>query len=178
MKLSHYYCHLRGRHFVIALPTSNRTIELTSGCEVSGLIARIHFFTRGCFIPTRQPSYWNRNLSSLIKSFESTKKREYAERITHDEHGSFTPLVFLSCGGMGFEATVVMKKLAASLAMKRNEPYRRVVTWIRCCLAFSLARSPIRCLWGSLSLRCRTLELVPVDHICAEAGLRTARTAC
>ena len=73
-------------------------------------------------------SYWNRNLPSLFKSFESAKKREYAERITQVEHGSFTPLVFLSCGGMGFEATVVMKKLTALLAIKWNEPYTHVVS--------------------------------------------------
>ena len=130
------------------------------------------FFHTRVFYP-HAPSYRNRNLSSLFKSFESAKKREYAERITQIEHGSFTPLVFSSCGGMGFEATVVMKKLAASLAMKRNDPYSRVVTWICCSLAFFLARSAIRCLRGSRSLRRRTLELVPVDLISAEAGLRT-----
>ena len=46
------------------------------------------------------------------------KKREYSERIDVVEHGSFTPLVFSSCGGMGHEATVAIKKIAASLAMK------------------------------------------------------------
>ena len=57
-------------------------------------------------------------------------------------------------GGMGFEATVVMKKLAASLAMKCNEPYSHVVSWIRCSLAFSLAHSAIPDLFiaGLLSL--------------------------
>ena len=33
------------------------------------------------------------------------------------EHGSFTPLVFSSCGGMGQEAMVVVKRLADALAV-------------------------------------------------------------
>ena len=56
------------------------------------------------------------------------------------EHGSFTPLVFSTCGGMGQEASVVIKKLADALATKRNESYSRVAGWMRCCLAFLMAR--------------------------------------
>ena len=89
------------------------------------------------------------SLPSLFRSFESEKKREYGEQITEVEHGSFTPLVFSACGGMGVEATVVVKKLASSLAVKRNEAYSRVVAWIRCCLAFALARSATRYIRGS-----------------------------
>ena len=89
--------------------------------------------SQNVFLDTRvfyphTPSYWNRNLPSLFKSFESARKCEYAERIIQVEHGSLTPLVFSSCSGIGFEATVVMKKLAGSLAMKWNEPYSRVVS--------------------------------------------------
>lgn len=127
------------------------------------------FFDTKVFYP-HAPSYRSRNLQSLFKSFESAKKREYGERITEVEHGSFTPLVFSACGGMGAEANVAIKKLAASLALKRNESYSRVVTWIRCCLAFSLARSAIRCVRGSRTLRRRAFDLAPVDLVYAEAG--------
>ena len=41
--------------------------------------------------------------------FEDEKKRAYGERVNEVEHGSFTPLVFSSCGGMGPEAAVVIK---------------------------------------------------------------------
>ena len=98
---------------------------------------------------------------------EEEKKREYGERIKV-EHGSFTPLVFSTCGGMGQEASVVVKKLAHALAMKRNETYSRVVTWMRCCLAFSLARSAIRCVRRSCSTRHRTQQLERVDLVQAE----------
>ena len=86
------------------------------------------------------------------------------------EHGSFTPMVFSACGGMGAEASVVVKKLASSLAAKRNEAYSRVVAWIRCSLAFALAPSAVRCIRGSRSLRRRALELAPVDLVHAEAS--------
>ena len=91
------------------------------------------------------------------------------------EHGSFTPMVFSACAGMGAEASVVVKKLASSLAARRSKTYtRHVVAWIRCCLAFALARSAIRCIRGSRSLHRLALELAPVDLVHAEAsfGLR------
>ncbi len=65
---------------------------------------------------------------------------------------------------MGQEATVVLRKLADDLALKRNESYSRVVSWMRCCLAFSLARSAIRCVRGSR----RTHHRAPVDLVLAD----------
>ena len=67
-------------------------------------------------------------------------------------------MVFSACGGMGAEASVVVKKLASSLSAKRNEAYSRIVAWMRCCLSFTLARSAIRCIRGSRSLRRQPLE--------------------
>lgn len=49
---------------------------------------------------------------------DCNKKREYGEGIREFEHGSFAPLVFKTGGGMGQEATVVVKKLADDLAIK------------------------------------------------------------
>lgn len=42
-------------------------------------------------------------------------------------------------GGMGKDASVVMKRLAGDLATKRNESYSQVVGWMRCNLTFALA---------------------------------------
>ncbi len=53
---------------------------------------------------------------------------------------------------MGKEATVVVKRLAGDVAMKRNENYSQVVCWMRCSLAFSLARSAIYVVFGALVL--------------------------
>ncbi len=96
------------------------------------------------------------------------KKREYRERINEIEHGSLTPLVFSACGGMGKEASVIVKRLAGDLATKRNESYSQVVGWMRCSLAFSLARSAIRCVRGSRSTRRRDIRQSPMDLIQAE----------
>jgi hypothetical protein len=60
---------------------------------------------------------------------------------------------------MGDQANVVVKKLAAALSLKRNESYAKVITWLRCRLAFSLSRSAVRCVCvcvcGSRTMRKR-----------------------
>ena len=96
------------------------------------------------------------------------RKKEYRERINEIEHASFTPLVFSACGGMDKEASVVVKRLAGDLATKRNESYSQVVGWMRCSLAFSLARSAIRCVCRSRSTRRRDIRQSPMDLIQAE----------
>ena len=55
------------------------------------------FFDTRVFYPHAN-SYQTKSLASLFKSFENAKKWEYVERVTEVEHGSFTPLVFSSCG--------------------------------------------------------------------------------
>ncbi len=147
-----------------------------SGYEAIGPMVARHSLIQGCSIPTRQAIDRSRSLQSLYRKFESDNKREYSERINVVEHGSFTPLVFSSCGGIGREATVAIKKLAAQLATKRNESYCHLISWMRCSLSFSLARSAIRCVRGSRSIRRRTHlrmdghGLAPVDLVQAEAG--------
>eukprot|EP00117_Sycon_ciliatum_P035616 scpid102037/ scgid3142/ len=85
------------------------------------------------------------------------------QRVNEVEHGSFTPLVFSSCSGMGPEAAVVIKRLAHSLATKRNAAYPG------CSLAaVLLARSAIRCILGSRSVRRRHFDLAPVDLVQAD----------
>ena len=79
------------------------------------------------------------------------KKRKYEERIREIEHGSFSPLVFTTAGGMGATATVVYKRLASLIAEKHDELYGQTLHWMRCRLGFSLLRSSIMCLRGSRS---------------------------
>ena len=128
------------------------------------------FFDTRVFYPYAR-SYRSKPLKSLFRKMEGDKKREYGERIREVEHGSFTPLVFTTGGGMGQEAMVVVKKLADNLAMKRNERYSRVVSWMRCRLAFSLARAAIRCVRGSRSIRRWMHHQAPVDLVLAEARM-------
>ena len=50
-------------------------------------------------------SYCSLSLTCVYKRHEDAKKREYGHRVREIEHGVFTPLVFISTGGMGREAT-------------------------------------------------------------------------
>lgn len=127
------------------------------------------FFDVKVFYP-HASSLQSKKLSSVFKSCEQEKKRQYNERILQVEHGSFTPLIFSACGGMGREAQAMIRKLAQKMADKRNESYPKVITWIRCRLAFSLARSAIRCIRGSRSIRRCHDEAThtPVDLVLAE----------
>ena len=157
--------------------TANSEPDARADIRVRGFWTdgRNAFFDTRVFYP-HAPSYWSRGLQSLYRKFESDKKREYSERINVVEHGSFIPMVFSACGGIGCEATVVIKKLASQVAMKRNESYCHLMSWMRCCLSFSLARSAICCVRGSRSIHRRTLHmnsrgLPPVDLVHAEAHL-------
>jgi len=45
-------------------------------------------------------------------------------------------------------ATIVFRKLASMLAVKRNISYSKCLFWLRCRLCFSLLRSAVMCLRG------------------------------
>ena len=152
--------------------TANTDSDARADIRVRGFWtqSRNAFFDTRVFYPHAR-SYRSKPLKSLFRQMEGEKKREYGERVNEVEHGSFTPLVFSACGGMGQEASVVIKRLASALAMKRDASYNRVVTWMRCCLAFSLARSAIRCVRGSRSIRRGIYRQAPVDLVQAEARM-------
>ena len=66
------------------------------------------FFDVRVFYP-HTSSYSSRSLASLYQSFEHEKKAKYADRILQVEHGTFTPLIFSSCGGMSREMAIALK---------------------------------------------------------------------
>ena len=113
-------------------------------------------------------SYLHRSLPSLFKSMEKTKKREYQDRILNVEQGSFTPLVFASTGGMGREASVVIKKLAVDLSEKKGERLSDTLGLLRCRIAFSLIRAAHICLRGSRPSKYRHND-EPADLVISEA---------
>ena len=96
------------------------------------------------------------------------KKREYEERVREIEHGSFSPLVFSTAGGMGPIATTVYKRIASLIADKRQEPYSTTLFWLRCKLSFSLLRSAIMCLRGTRSFHSHS-QHHSIALACAEA---------
>ena len=105
------------------------------------------FFDVRVFNPFAQ-SHLSTPLAQCYRKQEMEKKRNYEERVREVEHGSFSPLVFTTAGGMGATATVVYKRLASRIAEKHNKPYGKTLHWLRCRLNFSLLRSAIMCLRG------------------------------
>ena len=108
------------------------------------------FFDARVFHPFA-PSYRGSSLESIYRQHERKKKNEYGARVREIEHGCFTPLVFSTTGGLGREAKVVFKRLAALLAEKTDENYSVTMGWIRSKLSFSLLRSALLCLRGARS---------------------------
>ena len=108
------------------------------------------FFDIRVFSPFAQ-SHRHTSLSQCYKKNELEKKRAYDERIREVEHGSFSPLVFSTSGGMGPIANVVYKRIASMTAQKQNKTYSKIIHWIRCKLSYSLLRSATMCLRGARS---------------------------
>ena len=78
------------------------------------------------------------------------------------EHGTFTPLVFTTTGGMADECVKHHSRLAELIAIKKGESYTSAISWIRAKVSFAIVRSVILCLRGSRSRR-RQLHFVESD---------------
>ena len=102
----------------------------------------------------------NRSMTTnaAYRKHESTKKREYVQRVREVEHGVFTPLVFSTTGGLGHEPTTFYKRLADGLSRKEQKQYSVVMGWIRCRLSFAILHSAILCIRGSRSSRHRPAQ--------------------
>ena len=84
---------------------------------------------------------------------ENEKKRLYSRRVLDIEHGTFTPLVFTTTGGMGKECLRYHSRLAELIAIKKGEQYAKTMSWIRSLISFALLRSALICLRGSRARR-------------------------
>ena len=104
------------------------------------------FDVRVCH-PTAE-SHVRKSLATLYAENEREKKREYGDRIRHVERASFTPLVFLTTGGMAPECARFNKRLAELIAMKTGERYSDVIRHIRTRLRFALLKSTVAAIRG------------------------------
>ena len=91
----------------------------------------------------------HKSTASIFKKHEENKKREYNERVMEVEHGTFTPLIIGTNGGMGEECQRFVKWLAELLALKQMESYASTVSWIRTKLSFEVIRSAVLGVRGS-----------------------------
>ena len=93
----------------------------------------------------------NRSLgatASMYSFHERQKKNAYNRRIIEIDHGTFTPIVFSTTGGMGHEAEVFFKKLADKMSRKTDQRYSEAMSFIRKRLRFDLLRTTIISLRG------------------------------
>ena len=130
--------------------SANKKDQARSDLRVLGFRSRMRraFFDVTAFSPYAR-SNANSSIEACFKREEKRKMREYGERIRNVEHGDFSSLVFSTSGGMGPQASVVVKHLASRLADKKDLPYSVVAGWLRCRISFALLRSTLVCLRGS-----------------------------
>ena len=106
------------------------------------------FFDVRVFNPLAQ-CYFNSTIKAAHKANEKSKKREYNDRILQIEHGSFTPLVFSTFGGMSVECSNLYNKVAEKIAEKRDIASSMAKAWIRTKISFCLLRTTNLCIRGS-----------------------------
>ena len=108
------------------------------------------------------PSYVNKPIEDVYTSHEQEKKRNYSERVLQVERGSFTPIVGSTFGGWGKEADRHHKRIATLIAIKKNEEYSDVISYIRTRLRFSLLKSILTAVRG---VRGKSRTADPVSSI-------------
>ena len=67
-------------------------------------------------------SYRDLEPQQIYRIHENEKKRLYSERVLDIEHGTFTPLVFTTTGGMGKECLMYHSRLEQLIAIKTRGP--------------------------------------------------------
>jgi hypothetical protein len=163
--------HLTGEHLYPA--SANISDEARVDVRAKGFWLRQQsaFFDVRIFYPHAQ-CYRDKPLQQVYCSLEKEKKRHYGDRILQVEHGTFTPLVFSSNGGMGRETNEAIKRLACHIADSTGESYSSTMGLLRCRFSFTLLRSAITCLRGSRRLRPSSLLADnPTSLIQHEAGI-------
>ena len=74
----------------------------------------------------------NKSFDKMYNQHEEEKKRQYNSRIQDIEHGTFTPLVFSTSGGMSKECNKFMKKLSEGLSSETQQAYSDTICYQLC----------------------------------------------
>ena len=148
----------------MSLKCQNRTRADTSLWRILNDEVRVNIAARGVWVKGQMAlfnvrvfnpiakAYLTSDLSAAYRRNELEKKRAYGKRIRKVDQASFTPLIFSCLGGMGKESLVFYKRLAQSLADRRNQDYATTANWLRARLSFSLIRSCLLCIRGPRSV--------------------------
>ena len=87
-------------------------------------------------------------IPKMYEKHEKQKKTAYNARVIQIEKGTFTPVVFSTCGGMGKEADKLFKKLAAKINVKTGQRYPDAISFIRKRVRFDLLKTTVIALRG------------------------------
>ena len=87
-------------------------------------------------------------LDQIYQQNEKEKKDQYNLRVLHAEKGNFTPLVFLTTGGMSPECKRFFNRVSSLIANKKKEDYKDVVSCIRTKLRFAMLKSTLIAIRG------------------------------
>ena len=68
-------------------------------------------------------SYKDLEPQQIYRLHENENKRQYSSIVLDIEHGTFTPLVFTTTGGMGQERLRYHSRLAEMIALMKGEQY-------------------------------------------------------
>ena len=130
--------------------TANKSSEARLDISARGVwtTGQRAFFDVRVFNPFAR-RYSGLTLSQAYRTNENEKKRLYNDRVMSVEHGTFTPLVFCSSGGMAPECHLFFKKLSSMIADHRKENYSVVSSWVKTKLSFALIRSAVFCIRGT-----------------------------
>ena len=107
----------------------------------------------------------------LEDSKDSSKKKEYNDRILEVDKGTFTPLVFSCCGEAGTEATKFIKHLAMRISDKRQEQYSLTVSYIRRRIRFDILKTCVISFRGERKTQNQRRELHEIDFGTERVGL-------
>ena len=90
-------------------------------------------------------SYRVLKLQQIYCLHEKEKKCQYSSRVPNIEHGTFTPVIFTTTGGLGREFLNYHSRLAQLFAIKKGEDYAKTIT----SFALLIILSALICLTGT-----------------------------
>ena len=93
-------------------------------------------------------SICSKSLRKIYAEQEKEKKRKYNHRILEVEKATFVPLVFTTSGGMSLECEKCNKRIAEILAIKTNESYSDIMSFIRKKIRFALLKATLIAISG------------------------------
>ena len=118
-------------------------------------------------------SYRDLEPQQIYRIHENEKTRLYSVKVLDIEHGTFTPLVFTTTGGMGKECLNYLSRLTQLIAIKKGEQYVKTITWVRTRTSFALLRLALVCRRGSRTrgVPCE-IKNVDIDVHVVEAAIK------